>query len=55
MSKASHNNMIENTNTPIDAGVIKNIIKLTHIFHNIKVASKPYVCKVLPKLDMAII
>jgi len=47
--------IIENTNTLMDIGVIENIIKLTHIFNNIKVASKPRVCKVLLKLDMAII
>ena len=47
--------MIENTNTPMDMGVIENIIKSTHIFNDIKVASKPHVCKILPKLDMAII
>ena len=47
--------LLENTNTPIDSEVIKNIIKTTHIFNNIKVASKPHVCKVSPKSDMAII
>ena len=39
----------------MDMGVIENIIKSTHIFNDIKVASKPHVCKILPKLDMAII
>ena len=47
--------LLENTNTPMDLEVIKNIIKTTHIFNNIKVASKPHVCKVSPKSDMAII
>ena len=47
--------MIENTNTPMDAGVVENIIKSTHIFNDIKVASKPCVCKVSPKSDMAIV
>ena len=46
---------IENTNTPMDSSVIKNIIKSTHIFNDIKVASKPQVCKVLPKSDIAVI
>jgi len=39
---------IENTNTPMDSSVIKNIIKSTYI-------SKPQVCKVLPKSDIAVI
>ena len=47
--------LLENTNTPINSEVIENIIKTTHIFNDIKVASKPYVCKVSPKSDMAII
>ena len=47
--------LLENTNTPMDSEVIENIIKTTHIFNDIKVASKPYVCKVSPKSDMAII
>ena len=47
--------LLENTNTPMDSEVIENIIKTTHIFNDIKVVSKPYVCKVSPKSDMAII
>ena len=47
--------LLENTNTSMDSGVIKNIIKTTHIFNNIKVASKRHVCKVSPKSDIAII
>ena len=31
------------------------IIKFTHIFNNIYITSKPYVIKVSPKSDMAII
>ena len=47
--------LLENTNTPINSEVIENIIKTTYIFIDIKVASKPCVCKVSPKSDMAII
>lgn len=47
--------LIKNTNIPMDAEVIKSIIKSIYIFNNIKIVSKPYVCKVLPKLDMTII
>jgi len=39
----------------MDVEIVKSIIKLTHIFNNIKVALKPCIYKVLPKLDMAII
>ena len=47
--------LIENTNIPIDTGVVKSIIKSTHIFNNIKIVSKFCICKVFPRLDMAII
>ena len=47
--------LLKNTNIPIDSGVIKNIIKTTYIFNNIKVASKPYICKFLLKSDIAIV
>jgi len=47
--------LIENTNTPIDLNILEEIIKATHVFNNIKIASKPYVCKVSPKSDMAIV
>jgi len=47
--------LIENTNTPIDSNVLEGIIKVTHVFNDIKIASKPYVCKVSPKSDMAIV
>ena len=35
--------------------VVKSIIKSNHIFNNIVVASKPYIIKVSPKSDIAII
>jgi len=47
--------LLENTNTPMDLEVIKNIIKTTHIFNDIKVVSKSHVCKILPKSDIAIV
>ena len=47
--------LIENTNTPIDLNVLEGIIKATHVFNNIKITSKPCICKVSPKLDMAIV
>jgi len=47
--------LTENTNTPINSNVIESIIKASHIFNDIKIASKPRVCKVSPKSDMAII
>jgi len=47
--------LIENTNTPMDSNVMENIIKASHIFNDIKIASKPCICKVSPKSDMAIV
>ena len=45
----------ENTITPINSNVIKNIIKDNHIFNNIALASKPQVIKVLLKCNITII
>ena len=36
-------------------GVVESIIKSTHIFNNIQVASKPYICKISSKLDITIV
>jgi len=47
--------VVATTNTPIDSVVIENIIKTTHIFNDIKVVSKPCVCKVSSKSNIAII
>jgi len=47
--------LLKGTNTPINSSVVKTIIKLTHIFNEIKVASKPHVVKVSSKSDIAII
>jgi len=40
---------------PIDLSVIESIIKSTHIFNNIRIASKLYVIKISPKSDMSIV
>ena len=48
-------NLIENTNIPNNSSVIETIIKNSHIFNNISLASKSKVIKVSPHLDMAII
>jgi len=37
------------------AGLFLTIIKSNHIFNNIVVVSKPYIIKVSPKSDIAII
>ena len=47
--------LMENTNTLMDSNIMENIIKASHIFNDIKIASKPCVCKVSLKLDMAIV
>jgi len=47
--------LLENTNTPILADVVKINIKDNHIFNNITVALKPQNIKVSPKLNIAII
>ena len=45
----------EDTNISINSEVMESIIKSTHIFDNINVASKPHVIKVFPKSNIAII
>jgi len=47
--------LLENTNIPIVADIVKTIIRNNYIFNNIAVASKPRIIKILPKLDMVII
>jgi len=47
--------LLENTNTPIMADVVKTIIRNNYIFNNVAVASKPRIIKILPKLDIVII
>jgi len=47
--------LMENTNILINFSVVRTIIKNTHIFNDVSFASKPWVMKVLPKLNMIII
>ena len=47
--------LLENTNTSILPDVVESIIKNNHIFNYIIVISKPYIIKVSPKSDIAII
>ena len=47
--------LIESTNTLINTNIMETIIKTTHIFNNIQIASKLRVIKVSPKSDMAIV
>ena len=47
--------LIKSTNTPIDASVMETVIKTTHMFNNICIASKPRVVKMSPKSDIVII
>ena len=46
---------LENTNLPITADIIEEVIKNTHIFNNIVLVSCPYIIKMFPKFNMAII
>ena len=47
--------LLKNTNASISANIVKMIIKDNHIFNNIVVASKPWIIKIFPKTDIAII
>ena len=46
---------MENTNVFITLGVIEGVIKNTHIFNDIVLASYPHIIKTFPKSDMAVI
>jgi len=46
---------MKDTNTAINLEVVEFIIKSTHIFENIHIASQPHVIKVSLKLDITII
>jgi len=46
---------MEGMNTPIDANFVENIIKITYVFNNIWIVSKPRVVKVFLRSDMAIV
>jgi len=45
----------ENLFIPITLSMVKDIIKKNHIFNNVILVSKPYIIKVFPKSDMAIV
>ena len=45
----------EKTNVQISSEEIENVLKSNHIFNNIILTSKPWIIKVSPKLNMAII
>jgi len=45
----------ENTNIPINANAVEEILKRNHIFNNITLESRLCIIKVSPKSDMAII
>ena len=46
---------LQNTNTPINSSIVEDIIKKNYIFNNVMLASRPYIIKVSPRLDMAIV
>ena len=47
--------LIENTNILINSSFVESILKSNHIFNNVSIALKPWVIKVLSKLDMVIV
>ena len=46
---------IKDTNLSITMNIVKRVIKTTHIFNNVVLASHLYIIKVSSRLDMAII
>jgi len=47
--------ILEKTNLLIISNLIKEVIKETHIFNDVILASKPYIIKASSKYDMAIV
>jgi len=47
--------LIEGMNTSINTSIMKTIIKITHAFNNVQIASKLRAVKVFPKFNMAIV
>ena len=45
----------KNTNVPTNLDFVETIIKLSHIFNDLLLASKPRIIKALPKSDIAIV
>jgi len=46
--------LMENTNIPINSEFVETVIKLSHIFNNLLLTSRPRVIKASPKSNMAI-
>jgi len=47
--------IVDNTNLPITPGIIEGVLKETHIFNNVVLASKPYIIKASNNSDSAVI
>jgi len=47
--------LIEDTNTPMSANIVKRVLQSIYIFNNIVLTFKPYIIKASLKLDMAVI
>ena len=47
--------LIENTNIPINSEFIETVIKLSHIFNDLLLTSRPRVIKASPKSNMVIV
>ena len=45
----------KNTNVPTNLDFVETIIKLSHIFNDLLLASKPRIIKASPKSDIAIV
>ena len=45
----------KNTNVPTNSDFVETIIKLSHIFNDLLLASKPRIIKASPKSDIAIV
>jgi len=46
---------VKNTNEPITSQIVKEVLKESHIFKDIKFSSKPQVIKTSPNSDLAVI
>jgi len=46
---------MKGTDTAINLEVVKSIIKSTHVFKNIHIASQPYIIKVSSQSNMTIV
>jgi len=46
---------VENTNLLLTYDIIEKVIKITHIFNNVVLASHPCVIKMFPKSNVAVV